>query len=415
MRGAALCLGVALLGCPTDPPPVDLGPPDILVVVLDTTTRAAVGDAMPNAQAFIDEGLSWDLAVSPSNTTVDSVGGLFQDRFLVTTDFAPGQDSTASTTLAERMAAAGYNTLLASANHALDHELFSRGFSESYVRDRDALTGGDADSVATFIEAWEQLPQPRFGWLQVLAGHDYLAAPADAVLPPVTDEELALAWTWYTDDARATDALLPAVFDLVPPEAGLTVLTADHGELFRDRGAFMIGSPDSFGHGEANAPMELYVPLAMQGRGGEPGQRTGPVSTMNVHGTVLAAAGIADGTDLRSGVGQRQSGSSLCNLLNLQVTEGAGNMSVWVLDDGSQLVRTHAPDALPEADAPPLLVRWPAAGVGLQRSWEALQLTDLTSAQTTFLFDEALPECKGFRDLCEEYPELEAIGYIDCD
>lgn len=49
---------------------------------------------------------------------------------------------------------------------------------------------------------------------------------------------------------------------------------------------------------------------------------------------------------------ERPAGAALCNLLNLQVTDGAGNMSVWVGDDASQIVRTHAPDALP-ADSRP--------------------------------------------------------------
>lgn len=59
-------------------------------------------------------------------------------------------------------------------------------------------------------------------------------------------------------------------------------------------------------------------------------------------------------------------------------------------------------------------MRWPATGIGLQQTWTELTLADLSGAQATYLFDTALPECKGYQDLCADYPELGAIGYIDC-
>ncbi len=411
----ALLTLFVLPACPAVVPD-EVPPPDLLVVVLDTTTPQLVAEVMPNAQAFVDAGRSWDRAVAPSNTTVDSVGGVMQDRFLLTTDLAPGADSTSERTLAERLSEAGWSTLMASGNEALDHELFARGFDRVSVRERSSDgDGADEDAVDFFLTAWAELPPPRFGWLQLNAGHDYLGAPDDAPWPPVSPDELTRAWGWYADDASAADAMLPSVFALVPPEAGLTALTADHGEHFSDRGPNMVGKPETFGHGEANASMELHVPLALQGRGVEPGAVVSAASILDLHPTLLAAAGLDTRADLRSGEGLRPAGASICNLLNLELSEESGNMSVLVHDDGSQLVRTHSPAVLPPSDRPPLLVRWPAMGRGLQQNWTELALSDVSAAETAFLFDESLPECKGFADLCEEYPELGAIGYIDCD
>lgn len=409
-----LCLPVvALAGCaPTTPP-------DVLLIVLDTTGPQLLQSAMPTAQAFVDAGRSWEIAVSPSNSTVDAVGALVQDRFLAISDLAPGEDSTASITLAERLAAEGYSTVLASANEVLDHELFSRGFDAVEVWPREGRQGvPDIRTVDWFIENWEELAPPRFGWLQLDVGHDYNAAPDDVSWPPEGDEALEAAWQWHSEDAALTDGLLADVFALVPEDDGLTVLTADHGEHFGDRGPLMFGPGDTFGHGNGNAPMEILVPLALRGPGVVTGRQAGAVSTLDTHPTILAAAGIAPSdanADLRTGAGARPAGSSLCNLLNLQLAEGAGNQSVWVEPNGEQIVRTHSPDPLPSEDRPPLLARWPAQGLGLQQDWQELSLAALSREQSAFLFDAALPECKGFADLCEDYPELGAIGYIDCD
>jgi hypothetical protein len=246
------------------------------------------------------------------------------------------------------------------------------------------------------------MPSPRFGWLQLLAGHDYFSRPEHPAPPADEAAELAQWWSWYTQDAAATDAVLPAALALVPEDEGLTVLTADHGELFPDRGAFMLGAPDSRGHGIANSPMELHVPLGLRGPGVAGGRRSDPVSTLDLHDTLLAAAGLPASSDLRTAAHPHLPGASLCNLMNMQVTEGAGNMSVLVRPDGSQLVRTHSPDAVAEGERPPLLARWPARGVGYRPDWQALTTANLSDEEAVFLFEDALPRCKGFRDLCDE-------------
>jgi hypothetical protein len=418
-RSLLLFLALAALACPSVEPGAASDPdaaPDLLVVVLDTTPPRLVADAMPNAQAFLDAALSWDRAISPSNTTVDSVAGMFQDRFLRTSDLAPGDDSTADVTLAERLHDAGYSTVLASANEALDVGFFARGFDRANVRPRDGEPGRpDPATVSWFLEAWEALPPPRFGWIQLDVGHDYLAAPDDFSWAPAGGAELEDAWGWFAEDAVVTDALLPDLFALVPGDAGLTILVADHGEHYSNLAPFMVGKDDTWGHGNGNAPMEITVPLGLRGPGIAARRIAGAVSTRDVHPTLLAAAGLPARVDLRDGVGQTPAGASLCNLLNLQLNEGAGNMTVLVDDDGGQLVRTHSPDVLPPEDRPPLLVSWPGTGLGRQADWQELSVGDLRPEEAAFLFDEGLPECKGYQDLCDEYPELGAIGYIDCD
>ncbi len=401
---------------PDEEPGVDPDQPDILVVVLDTTSPWTVEAAMPNAAAFLEAGRSWELAVSPSNSTIDGVAGLIQGRFTKTSDLQPDAESTAEVTLAERLQAAGYSTVFASGNESLDLPLFSLGYDRTWIHGRDAGSlGADQDAVEFFVDGWAELPSPRFGWLQLNAGHDYSGAPDSFDFPPIAPDEAERAWGWYVDDAAETDALLPQVFDLLPAGEGLTLLTADHGELFWDRGSFMVGKEDSFGHGLANAPMEIEVPFGLQGAGVQAASLAGPLNTMELFETVLSAAGLGGGTDLRTEDSERLAGSALCNLLDLRLTEGGGTMSALVLPDGRQRVRTHYPGALPAEDAPPLLVEWMPSGVGLQADWQELSVADLSVEETAFLFNTALPECRGFADLCDEYPELAAIGYIDCD
>jgi membrane-anchored protein YejM (alkaline phosphatase superfamily) len=143
-RFAPLFCGVL---CACAPPsdsfaPAEATQPDLLVIVLDTTTPDAVAEAMPNTAAFLADNLSWDLAISPANATTEAVGGLFQGRFLETSDLTPGEASTAEVTLAERLGAAGYSTLLVSSNSVLDLELFGRGFQHVAVEPRGAAHAG---------------------------------------------------------------------------------------------------------------------------------------------------------------------------------------------------------------------------------------------------------------------------------
>ena len=74
---------------PATPPPAPvasgLAPellPDILIVVLDTTSPLAIASAMPNAAAFEAESRHFSRAVSPSNTTMEAVAGMMTGTWM---------------------------------------------------------------------------------------------------------------------------------------------------------------------------------------------------------------------------------------------------------------------------------------------------------------------------------------------
>ena len=64
----------------------------------------------------------------------------------------------------------------------------------------------------------------------------------------------------------------------------LVVLTADHGEEFRDHGGFE--------HGHTLYNELVRIPLVVWGPGVEPGRRSSPVSLIDIYPTVLDALGL---------------------------------------------------------------------------------------------------------------------------
>jgi hypothetical protein len=202
-------------------------------------------------------------------------------------------------------------------------------------------------------------------------------------------------WDAHLAEAAATDVAVQRAYDLVPPGRGFVVVTADHGELFGDRGDVLFEGQPTFGHGIASSPMEIHVPLGVRGPGVAPGSVDDVVSNVDVHGTVLVAAGLSADRHLR---GKRSPVVvPLCNLWGLHV----GNMTALVHQDGSQTIRSELPPKLGEL-AP--LVRW-TPGVGVT----VLEVDSLSSLERRLLYEDAMPTCNDLQQTCEE---LGALGYV---
>jgi membrane-anchored protein YejM (alkaline phosphatase superfamily) len=376
--------------------------PDVLVVVLDTTGPRVIEQHMPNAQAFLDAGRSYTHAISPSNSTMEAVAGIFVG---VPMSNARLWDEDVQT-LPELMTSRGYHGFIGSANPVLDHPFFVRGFERTHVRLQDIRPNfPDAGLVDAFEAAWKELPRPRFGWLQMIACHDYRLAKKDYIDTGWAHGEAALkeAWDAYVLDCQAADQLLGRVFAANPD--GLTVLTADHGELFAQHGSYALPSQEQHGHGLSDSPMEIHVPLGLRGPGVEQAKIESPTSVLDLHSTLSELVGVmGPGGDLRTGSNLRPAYSAACDVYD----RASGSYGVVVRQDGTHVVRVDGPKDVPS------LFRWdPGVGVGLQPV-HALKLNELTEVEARLLFNEAKLECVDDQELCSRHPEISSLGYIEC-
>lgn len=375
---------------------------DILVVVLDTTSPVVVNEAMPTAQAFLHGGLHFDNAWSAGNSTIEGTGAIFKGAPFWQTEIRAlaFPEGLPYRTLPEMLKERGYHTVLASSNPVLDIGFFRLGFDLVWVRHGEDPPPGFTDGATAdwFVQAWQRQPQPRFGWIQLVAGHDYWSIGGTRNASTPADEQMKRYYAAHTAEAAMTDAVLPRLLALVPDGEGTVVLTADHGELFGDRGAMLFSGQPTFGHGIASSPMEIHVPLAIRGPGIQPGTVHDVVSNVDVRGSVLAAAGLPQEHDLRSG--RNPAAVAVCDVWGMH----EGDISVLVEADGSQLVRSDLPTSM--GGLPPLL-RW-TPGQG----WQALDPEALAEETRTLLYRTARPICLGLDDICEQ---LGPIGYISSE
>ena len=386
---------------PLQPSPGSL--PDVLIIILDTTSLEAVTSFMPKTEAFRRAAgvRDYTQAWSPSNSTMETVAGVFTGTWMSHAQlWEDGYE-----TLPELLASRGYSTLIASANPVLDHPFFERGFERAYLKpetiDREFPDRGVLQHVRN---DWAAMAGPKMAWLQLAACHDYqLSGKSYMDAPPTTAEGLEEAWRAYGLDCTRTDSLLPDLLALNP--GGLTVITADHGELFGDRGAYALPDQAPHGHGVSDSPMELHVPLLLRGPGVVAGQDPEPVSILDVRSTVLRLAGLeTPGGNLLDGTGLRPVAAAACDIHDDQ-THG---LSVVRTRAGEHIVRSYGIPKVPE------LFQWnPRQKVGLQ-SHQKRARASLSPTELQLLEEDARLVCVDDRDLCRAHPELSSLGYVDC-
>lgn len=405
LRASLPCAAFVAAGCfgsPQTPAP-EAGPPDMLVIALDTTTEALIDAAMPNTAAWLRDARSYSAAISPGNNTTDASASLWANTWVSGVAVAESDPRS----LAERLRGAGYGTVFASSNRVLDHDYFRRDFDWSRVDDQTEPGVVDARSIDAFLAAWEARPSPRFGWIQLVVGHDYRHGIPSEHLDGhhVNAAGLQNAWTTYAADAAETDALMPALF--AANAGGLTALVADHGEHFADRGPTLLPDGPVHGHGLANTPMEVRVPLALRGPGIAAARIATPVSTLDLHSTLLRVAGLdVVGGDLRNDTELRPAITRACGVGD----QGGGSRCLASLlrPDGVELVRTSGNLGLP------VWLEWyDHGGVGVSTAWR--EVAPSSSPYDAELLDGiAAIAAPDVFDICAEHPELESLGYVDC-
>lgn len=345
-----------LWGCtPQPPPPPPPAPPDVLLVVMDTVrsdATSAYGYARPTTPqlaALAASGARFDAAVSPSSWTWPAHGSLLTGRWPwehgahftsapnalhVGEDLQIGPLDEGLPTLAEQFSAAGYRSILLSANPIIGPGSgMERGFDIAEAMPNDAALVARAETllddprplllVANLFSAhapfalqptaWNgphralfNSPSTAPAWVIPFLLPDAVrlfARPTPEALPGVLQinrgdrtvppEGRALLRDLYDGEVMATDYHLSRLLAAVSAQRSgspFVAVTADHGEL--------LGEGGLVDHGRLLTPELIDVPLVLAGPGIPAGTVIDkPVVAHALHPTLLDAAGIMPGAD----------------------------------------------------------------------------------------------------------------------
>ena len=332
---ALLALGAALACSPAG------GPPNLLLVTLDTTRADHLGPygygrpTTPRLDALARDAVLYTRAVSTSSWTLPAHASLFTGRFptshgarydpkgpLVLADaiqaprairargLSPGMQ-----TLAGRLAAGGYDTAAVVGGPWL---LRSFGLADGFAHYDDAgiteYRGRRAEDVARGARAWladwsdRDDGRPFFLFLNFYDPHFPYDPPPPhdrAFLPPGVEPDSRRRAQWqalYDGEIRYVDQQLGSVLELLDQrdlyDDTWIVVTSDHGELF--------GEHEEWGHGGHLYQELVAIPLLVKAPGARGGGRedTGRVQIHQLFALLLEAAGVGqvDGPPLGEGL-----------------------------------------------------------------------------------------------------------------
>jgi len=263
---AALLAGLLAACSPPDP-----GPPDVLLVVVDTLRADHVGSygydraTTPHIDAVAADGATFDVAYAPMGTTTPAHGALFTSREplglgLVRNGLALAEEAV---TLAEILGRNGYRTAAFVSSYPVSRrfgmgqgfEYFDDEFSVGSSRVLDTtweqlpVAGGfDRDARATVDAAlaWlraEVPASPLFLWVHLFDPHGPHRRPQqfeDRFLAPgMSPRERVIAR--YDANVRYADEAIGRLVDYFSEsrdwENTFAVIVADHGEGLFDHGS----------------------------------------------------------------------------------------------------------------------------------------------------------------------------------
>jgi len=309
--------------------------PNVLFIVVDTLRADhltpydyKVRDTTPEIQRRLaGPGTVVENAYSQAPWTLPSVVSFMTSRYpgeLLGDDAASFGIPAGVKTLAERMAAAGYETGGFIANPVLHEGAgYERGFHTSYAPPADIeWMRHHADDLnrraVPWLRAYQRAHQrrPFFLYLHYVDPHDPYENPdmiaGRAQFMPdykgnvsgewihgiysgklqLADPALDLTYVkaLYDGEVHYVDRHIGALLDEIDPEVlknTLIVLTADHGEEHFDHGGWK--------HGQTLYQEQIHVPLIFRWDGHIPAGRrlSGTVSLLDLVPTLMAAAGAA--------------------------------------------------------------------------------------------------------------------------
>ena len=435
-------------------------PPNVILVSIDTLRADHLGTyghdrpTSPWLDALAAQGAVFEACVSTSSWTPPAMASLMTgvhphqhgyDTAAVQRDIVASMPILAPdhVTLPEHLQAAGLSTWAVTTNHHLTAE---RGFSQGVRFFRGLGMTDDGNRAVSLMEQTAEGVResaPLMLWAHLLDPHgpywrmEPHASTFDASLEarfdgsaetrearlqehhtvavggiedpdryPAGSVELATLQVLYDSEIRHTDALVERIGALFPPaEDTIWIVTADHGEEFREHG--------NLGHRNPLYEHQLRVPLLIVWPGHIPPQRVQtPVSLVDVLPTVVelvtgAAPTVPQGggRSLAPALLAGQQPDVVPILAEVRRPQGLermvreGSLKLRLPEGAAPILRDLSVD--PKEQAPPL--DDPATVARLQ-AWLAEH--DAGAA--------VLPALEQRRALDpEERAQLEAMGYLD--
>jgi arylsulfatase A-like enzyme len=307
-------------------------PPDVFLFTIDTLRAdhlEAYGytrETAPWIASVAEDAVVFDAASATSSWTVPSVGSLLTGMMpsqlrIERAPSTPGPDDprpkvpSTAITLAERLKAAGYSTFAVTANAQIAPEVgYDQGF-DRYLNVGFAPASEVVAGARELSTAIEEAPSPVFVWIHLFDPHDpYVAREAEHKL---VDEWSPLEGTYasgtmselnarpdlkrpgfgldqlialYDAEIVATDQALEEIAGVVDAdEEDVVIITADHGEEFRDHGAL--------GHRVSLHEETVRVPLIVRWPGHWPARRVAErVSLASIPATIASLVGVPVGS-----------------------------------------------------------------------------------------------------------------------
>lgn len=289
----------SVFGCATEAPvPPRQGPPNLLLISVDTLRRDHVGcygyatDTTPHLDALAATGAVFDNALSTSSWTLPAHATMLTGRYPSGHGLVDDDTQLAATvgTVAEALRGGGYHTFATVAHVYVSSEYgLDRGFA---AFDDDLLEGGarnprGASVTERFTKLLREAPadQPFFGFVHYFDPHwDYeppapfdrrftdskydgaidgsLAALLEAQKAgPLSTADLGQLVALYDGEIAYVDAqigrILDELDDLGQREHTVVVVTADHGEEF--------GEHANYGHGKTLYGEQIHIPMIVAG------------------------------------------------------------------------------------------------------------------------------------------------------
>jgi arylsulfatase A-like enzyme len=335
-------------GCAMEPAPWEgKGRPDIILVTIDALRADHLGaygysrPTSPALDALAAEGVLVRHHIAQAPYTKASMGSLFSGLFptahkAFTTSRHPSETMTGHvrgavpvtdllepgiTTLAERLAAAGYHTVGLMTNPVLLADFgFAQGFARYEFLTRSSQDfAAAADVVRQALGAIDARPQgrPMFLWVHLMEPHSPYSPPEHLVpLFPVLDPprpmdqtvipawvrlgestDLNLYLARYDADIRSADDALGEFFQGLKArglwDPSVVVVTADHGEEFLDHGGME--------HNLTLYDEMLRVPLIVKAPGLRPGVVDEQTQSVDLAPTLAFLAGAPTAPDETQG------------------------------------------------------------------------------------------------------------------
>lgn len=310
-------------------------PPNILLVVLDTVrsdligTSTGHGSLTPNIDEISRRGTTFANTVAPAPWTVPSHGSLFTGLYRFRHGAGHehfGLDASLST-LAEVLQSRGYSTVGINCNPWLHRQSgFAQGFDayEDIYRNvvgEDDKGGGLATAkAAQWLAQLCKSEKPFFMFINYMEAHlpysppkhildrmkssglaftfdSFSVARAESVIAGTCEldrEEMLTVRNLYLAEIAYLDDLLGEPLALLRRSAcmnrTLVIVTSDHGEH--------LGGHDLMGHEFSVFDPVLRIPLILRcpGAFAEGKKVKAPVSLVDIYPTVLAIAGIEEGS-----------------------------------------------------------------------------------------------------------------------